>query len=137
VETHLLNPVAREETQQLDGDSLQSIRRRIIHFGVQDGGANVASISDVGMRDFGVHMDGWRRQGIVGIEVYSEMHESIAFDGKNQATGRDVFILDVEGNIWVGLGLNFGDVLQETDAERRRHGGMKIPNRSFLGRYFV
>lgn len=97
----------------------------------------MASVFDVGMCDFGVHTDGWRGQGIVGIEVYGEMHGSIAFDGKNQATGGDVFILDVEADIWVGLGLNFGDVLQETDAERRRHGGMKILNRSFLGRYFV
>jgi hypothetical protein len=43
----------------------------------------------------------------------------------------------VEGDIWVGLGLNLGDVLQETGAERRRHGGMKILNRSSLGGYFV
>ena len=114
-----MNPVAREETQQLDGNSLQSIRRRIIHFRIQDGSTNVTSVFDVRMCDFGVHTDRWWGQGIVGIEFNGEMHGPIAFDRKNQTTSRDVFILDVEGDIWVGLSLNFGDVLQETDAERR------------------
>jgi hypothetical protein len=96
----------------------------------------VASVFDVGMCDFGIHTDDWRGQGIVGIEVNGEMHGSVAFDGKNQATGGYIFILDVEGDISVGLSLNFGKVLQETEAERR-HGGMKLLNRTFLARYFL
>lgn len=52
--TALLDFLAAEEAQKLDGDSLQGVSWRISFRGIENGGTDVGAV-DIGMFDVGVH----------------------------------------------------------------------------------
>ncbi len=109
----MLYGIAAKEAEKLDSNSLEGICRGVAFGRVQNRGTDVVT-KDIGMCDSRVHPNLRGRERIVVRKFDGEMHGTISFGREDQACLGSIAILDMEGDVWVGLGLEFGDVLKTT-----------------------
>ena len=105
----LLDALATEKAEQLDGDPFERIGGGVTLFGVENRGTYVAP-KDVGVLDMS-GLYGYMRslQRVIAVEIDRQMDRAASIRRQNEARVSEFLIRD-EGNVGVRSGLQLGNI---------------------------